>query len=101
MKSRKKFFLQFFFFEFFNKDLQSLSVELTHDMGIIRKLSAWSSEKKSQKFEKSTFKKKILDSAKLLLHFGMAKPTRQELIGVRKNRQDHISLDLCTHDDYW
>ena len=55
MKSRKKFFLQFFFFEFFNKDLQSLSVELTHDMGIIRKLSAWSSEKKSQKFEKSTF----------------------------------------------
>ena len=51
----KKIFFAIFFFEFFNKDLQSLSVELTHDMGIIRKLSAWSSEKKSQKFEKSTF----------------------------------------------
>ena len=38
-------------------------MELTPDMGIIRKLSAWSSEKKSQKLEKSTFLKKILDSA--------------------------------------
>ena len=54
IKSRKKFFFSIFFFEFSNEDLRSLSVELTHDMGIIRKLSAWSSEKKSQKFEKST-----------------------------------------------
>ena len=52
--AKKKFF-SIFFFEFSNKGLQWLSVELTHDMGIIRKLSTWSSEKKSQKFEKSTF----------------------------------------------
>ena len=51
----KKIFFRIFFFEFFNKDFSWLSVELTHDMGIIRKLSTWSSEKKSQKFEKSTF----------------------------------------------
>ena len=51
----KKIFFAIFFFEFFNEDLQSLSVELTHDMGINRKLSSWTSDKKSQKFQKSTF----------------------------------------------
>ena len=55
LNREKNFFFRFFFFEFSNEDLRSLSVELTHDMGIIRKLSAWSREKKSQKLEKSTF----------------------------------------------
>ena len=47
-------------FEFLNKDFPWLSMELTPDMGIIRKLSTWSSEKKSQKLKKSTFLKTIL-----------------------------------------
>ena len=55
LNREKNFFFSIFFFEFSNEDLRSLSVELTHDMGIIRKLSAWSREKKSQKLEKSTF----------------------------------------------
>ena len=70
MKSRKKkIFFEFFFFEFFNKDFSWLSVELTHDMGTIRKLSTWSRRKKSQKLEKSTFKKKILRLSKALISF--------------------------------
>ena len=36
-----------------------------NDMGNIRKLSTWSSAKKSQKLEKSTFWNKFWDSAKL------------------------------------
>ena len=50
-----KNFFSNFFFEFSNKGLQSLSVELTHDMGTMQKLSTWSSEKMSQKLEKTAF----------------------------------------------
>ena len=57
MKWRKDFFFSIFFFEFLNKDLQWLSVELTHDMGIIRKLSTWSSKKKEWKVGKVGLKK--------------------------------------------
>ena len=47
---RKTFF--FHFFEFSNSNFPTLSVELTQDMGIIRKLSTWTNGKKSQKFQK-------------------------------------------------
>ena len=61
-----------YFFEFFNSDFLTLSVELIHDMGTMQKLLTWSSEKKSQKLEKSTLKKmrlsKLFETQQAFLH---------------------------------